>query len=178
MASIEEINATVAAMLQAGSSFSEVRDFLEQSSVGSMDSASKEKIYSAYEEARTATLAETSDGLLGEKPEGEITSYGDSENQSDSFLDNPLPQTSQPDPAAPDPTEEYEVASGDYLGKIAADNDTTVAALIELNPELEANPDLIEIGQTITLSSDAPLDTPTTDATGTRRNAISAGRAS
>ena len=173
MASIEEINATVAAMLQAGSSFSEVRDFLEQSSVGSMDSASKEKIYSAYEEARTATLAETSDGLLGEKPEGEITSYGDSESQSDSFLDNPLPQTSQPDPAAPDPTEEYEVVGGDYLIKIAADNDTTVDALIELNPELEANPDLIEIGQTITLSETVIPCTPTTDATPAPDEALS-----
>ena len=57
-------------------------------------------------------------------------------------------------------TEEYEVVGGDYLIKIAADNDTTVEALIELNPELEANPDLILIGQTITLSSDAPADTP------------------
>ena len=151
MASIEEINATVAAMLQAGSSFSEVRDFLEQSSVGELDSEAKEQI-------RQNLIDNIISPDLGEKPEGEIPSYGDSENQSDSFLDNPLPQTSQPDP-----TVEYEVASGDYLGKIAADNDTTVAALIELNPELEANPDLIEIGQTITLSSDAPLDTPAPD---------------
>ena len=48
-----------------------------------------------------------------------------------------------------------------------------MAALIELNPELEANPDLIEIGQTITLSSDAPLDTPTTDATPAPDEALS-----
>ena len=164
MASIEEINATVAAMLQAGSSFSEVRDFLEQSSVGELDSEAKEQI-------RQNLIDNIISPDLGEKPEGQISNPDDNaytgakvgvepvDDQSDSFLDNPLPQTSQPDP-----TEEYEVVAGDYLGKIAADSDTTVAALIELNPELEANPDLIEIGQTITLSSDTPLDTPTTDA--------------
>lgn len=44
----------------------------------------------------------------------------------------------------------YIVQPGDTLAKIAAANDTTVAAILDLNPEI-TNPNLIEVGQLILL---------------------------
>ncbi|EYF04076.1 type VI secretion system tip protein TssI/VgrG [Chondromyces apiculatus] len=44
----------------------------------------------------------------------------------------------------------YRVRSGDSLGKIAAENNTTVGALLRLNPEI-SNPDRVKVGQQITL---------------------------
>lgn len=45
----------------------------------------------------------------------------------------------------------HTVTSGDSLSKIAAQNNTTVAKLIELNPQYKANPNLIQPGQSVAL---------------------------
>ena len=45
----------------------------------------------------------------------------------------------------------YKVVSGDTLSKIARDNNTTVAKLIELNPKYKENPNLIRPGQNVVL---------------------------
>lgn len=48
----------------------------------------------------------------------------------------------------------YTVVKGDSLSKIAKRYKTTVAALLQLNEQFRANPDLIHPGQTVTLPED------------------------
>ena len=63
--------------------------------------------------------------------------------------------------------EAYTVVAGDNLTRIAEANGTTVAALLELNPDI-TNPDLIQVGQTINLDAGATDSGDTaTDSTAT-----------
>ena len=50
---------------------------------------------------------------------------------------------------------DYEVRSGDSLSKIAAREGVSLDRLLELNPSLRSNPDLIRAGQRINLSENA-----------------------
>lgn len=59
-------------------------------------------------------------------------------------------------------TGSYSVKAGDSLGKIAQANGMTLAQLLELNPQYKANPNMVQIGSSIKVSSASnPTPTPT-----------------
>ncbi len=58
---------------------------------------------------------------------------------------------------------EYVAQPGDTLGRIAADHGTTVAALVAANPDI-ADPDMIYVGQIITIPGEAAAAETTADA--------------
>ena len=51
---------------------------------------------------------------------------------------------------------DYEVRSGDSLSKIAARQGISLDRLLQLNPDLKSNPDLIRTGQRLRLSDVSP----------------------
>lgn len=69
-----------------------------------------------------------------------------------------VPRTQQPSSTCPIGTSPYQIKMGDTLGRIAVKFNTTVEALLELNPEI--NPNALAIGQTICVTSSQPPDTP------------------
>lgn len=54
----------------------------------------------------------------------------------------------------------YSVVSGDNLTKIAKRNGISLGALLNMNPELKANPDLIQIGQKIKIPGKSDMPQP------------------
>ena len=54
----------------------------------------------------------------------------------------------------------YTVTRGDNLTRIARANDLSLAELLELNPQYKSNPNLIHIGDTITLPADGAATDP------------------
>jgi len=63
----------------------------------------------------------------------------------------PAPSTAVPATATPAPTGgTYTVQRGDSLGRIAARNNTTVAAILAVNPNI-TNPNIVYVGQVINL---------------------------
>lgn len=54
----------------------------------------------------------------------------------------------------------YSVASGDNLTKIAKRNGISLSALLNMNPELKANPNLIQIGQKIKVPGKSSMPQP------------------
>jgi LysM repeat protein len=79
---------------------------------------------------------------------------------------SPLPEPAaepSPEPAAepsPEPAViEYTVQPGDVLASIAQEFGTTIAAIIELNPEI--NPDSLQVGDVLLIPvTDAPSENP------------------
>ncbi len=73
-------------------------------------------------------------------------------------------------PAAPvvEPvSKDYKVVAGDTLSKIALANRVTVSQLLDLNPQYKANPNLIQVNDSIKLAPTAavtPVQTPATPA--------------
>jgi hypothetical protein len=61
----------------------------------------------------------------------------------------------------------YEVVKGDTLSKIARDNGLTLAELLELNPSYKANPDMVSIGASITISGTTSSEAATSTAADT-----------
>lgn len=66
------------------------------------------------------------------------------------------PEASGGQPSAPDPANIYTVVSGDTLSGIAEAHGLTLAQLLSLNPQFQANPNLIFPGQVVHLGSVAP----------------------
>jgi N-acetylmuramoyl-L-alanine amidase len=75
----------------------------------------------------------------------------------------PDPAPSAPAPVPASSTSGYTVQAGDTLAQIAARFNTSVSALLELNPSI-TNPDLIIVGQTLVVTGTASSEQPTVSA--------------
>lgn len=82
------------------------------------------------------------------------------------FVPANLPAPTTLPTSAPGAGGSHTVVSGDSLSRIAQQNNTTVAKLIELNPQYKANPNLIKPGQSITLPGGSAAAAPAPSAPG------------
>lgn len=116
---------------------------------------------------KNANLATPSDVSTAEKiitEAGVVPTITDPTKPNETPKPNESPATPAT-PAAPTEGKNYKVVAGDTLSKIALANKTTVAQLIELNPQYKDNPNLIQVNDVVKLTP-APV-TPATPPTPT-----------